>query len=600
MSGFHVGPFEPDMSVAGRVFRRIPETGALTSGDDTLIGDWVMDFVVSGGAGSDLLVLDYRGQAVRIDFDASFSLGYLGFMRPDQSYLNTASFQDFERFNIAGSDYGDTLRGALAGDSTLSGAGGDDVIHVAGGTNLARGGQGDDTIHGAGLGDVIRGGAGTDVLHVDLSGLASGVDLGPHFAGADWSEIEHFAGTLTAHDDTLRGGAHLWGADGGAGDDLLRLDYSSLDAAGDEAKVTIYGGSSHASVLVERGGMFSDFVSFFNFERYILSGTARGDLFFGGENGDELRGRGGDDTLNGGGGSDTLRGGAGNDYLSGSLDFAGVLSGGDGDDTINAYRADDTVAGGAGVDRLQLDLWDSAAGAVIDLVSGMAHWTGIEIVSGYLSRQDDVFRTTVLTGDIDGSLGIDLLAFDYTRSGLDGIEFLWGGLTEIDGAARRFLWVGGFDRLDLRGSGGNDSLTGEALNDTLDGGTGNDRLDGWSGRDRLEGGRGNDTLFGGDGNDSLYGGVARDTLVGGEGNDLLFGGIGSDTFLFAGFSFGRDTIADFEAADRIVIEPSAGPLRIRAEGANVFIRTDAGVITVLDADLAAVTAAVTVDFLPLI
>jgi VCBS repeat-containing protein len=80
----------------------------------------------------------------------------------------------------------------------------------------------------------------------------------------------------------------------------------------------------------------------------------------------------------------------------------------------------------------------------------------------------------------------------------------------------------------LRGTDGNDVLTGTELNDNLFGGNGNDLLEGLGGNDKLYGGKGDDRLFGGDGNDRLDGGKGDDRLFGGDGNDKLEGGKGDD------------------------------------------------------------------------
>jgi hypothetical protein len=83
--------------------------------------------------------------------------------------------------------------------------------------------------------------------------------------------------------------------------------------------------------------------------------------------------------------------------------------------------------------------------------------------------------------------------------------------------------------LEMRGLGGDDTITGGREDDLLDGGNGDDSIDGGLGDDALYGGRGDDLLTGGRGADSLFGDAGEDTLRGGEGNDLLTGGAGDDT-----------------------------------------------------------------------
>ena len=99
----------------------------------------------------------------------------------------------------------------------------------------------------------------------------------------------------------------------------------------------------------------------------------------------------------------------------------------------------------------------------------------------------------------------------------------------------------------IRGTNGNDTLTGTPAddviyaragddqvaaldsNDHVYGGIGNDSLDLGGGNDFARGGPGNDTVVGGDGNDRLRGRHGDDSLDGGAGNDIIHGGYGVDT-----------------------------------------------------------------------
>jgi Ca2+-binding RTX toxin-like protein len=88
----------------------------------------------------------------------------------------------------------------------------------------------------------------------------------------------------------------------------------------------------------------------------------------------------------------------------------------------------------------------------------------------------------------------------------------------------------------IKGTSGNDILTGKAIPELIMGLGGNDRLYGNGGNDRLEGGTGNDTLDGGigadqlvgsDGNDTYYVDDAGDVITekSGEGNDRVFASV---------------------------------------------------------------------------
>ena len=84
----------------------------------------------------------------------------------------------------------------------------------------------------------------------------------------------------------------------------------------------------------------------------------------------------------------------------------------------------------------------------------------------------------------------------------------------------------------LIGSRHDDDLRGTAGNNLLSGGDGFDRLYGEAGNDTLIGANGNDHLYGGSGNDRLEGGDGADWIVPDAGNDTIFGGAGTDTVAY--------------------------------------------------------------------
>lgn len=152
---------------------------------------------------------------------------------------------------------------------------------------------------------------------------------------------------------------------------------------------------------------------------------------------------------------------------------------------------------------------------------------------------------------LSGASGNDTLVGDAGEdvlSGGVGDDFLEGG-TEWDTLS------GGVGKDTLLGGAGRDVLRGHGDNDVLNGGTGGDWLYGGDFRDALNGGADNDMLFGGQGMDTLRGQDGRDTLDGGSDRDVLYGGAAADTFVFSD-GFGLDTIADFSAHDREVIDLS--------------------------------------------
>jgi Ca2+-binding RTX toxin-like protein len=114
--------------------------------------------------------------------------------------------------------------------------------------------------------------------------------------------------------------------------------------------------------------------------------------------------------------------------------------------------------------------------------------------------------------------------------------------------------LGGNDKLS--GDDGDDQIFGDSGNDKISGGKGNDTIYGGDGKDRIDGGKGNDSVYGGDGNDKIDGGKGNDIIVGGAGADKLTGGAGNDLFRYLAASDSAtgswDRITDFtQGQDKI-------------------------------------------------
>jgi Ca2+-binding RTX toxin-like protein len=109
---------------------------------------------------------------------------------------------------------------------------------------------------------------------------------------------------------------------------------------------------------------------------------------------------------------------------------------------------------------------------------------------------------------------------------------------------------------EIRGTSGDDEVTGTEENDIIRTWAGNDTIDGGLGDDEIRPGEGDDLVFGGDGRDwiigspgedELYGQVGGDRVFGGDDNDFIDGGYGSDRL---GGQDGDDTIfGGFDARD---------------------------------------------------
>ncbi|MGQ0742762.1 MAG: calcium-binding protein [Acidimicrobiales bacterium] len=154
-------------------------------------------------------------------------------------------------------------------------------------------------------------------------------------------------------------------------------------------------------------------------------------------------------------------------------------------------------------------------------------------------------------GGGQGGGGGECHGADVTIRGTDGDDVLTG-------TSRRDVIHGGRGDDVIRGLGGDDILCGGQGKDFLSGGDGKDRLYGGSGKDLLVGGDGDDDLHGGEENDRLRGGGGRDSLFGGNGNDRLAGGADDDTLAGENDSDrllggpGQDSFAGGDGSDRIL------------------------------------------------
>jgi Ca2+-binding RTX toxin-like protein len=598
------------------------------SGNDTLRGGAGNDTLM-GGAGADLLdggpgidTADYSQSNGPVFVSLNVMIGSASTMGADAAGDVLVSIE-----NLIGSRHNDTLQGSWRGVSTVEGGDGNDFLTVFSGSE-ALGGAGNDTLYGDVGAEILRGGPGHDSL-------------------VGWGGDDILYGD--DGNDTLWGGTGNNTLIGGAGNDILwsmggidTADYSTSPAWVNvnmnlRTAQTGGGDGNHAlgDTLVDLKNLIGsndtthgDMLTGDGYDN-ILSGLLGDDTIAGGAGNDQLIGGAGADLLDGGAGNDTLIGGLGND----------LLQGGEGDDLIHA-GAGDTVDGGAGMDVLLSEDAD------LDVISSTT-MTGIErvdltgvgntlIVSADAIARNGVadpagsgFMALVVTGDPgdavtrasgdgwtwtrvreDVTLGDDGKTYVlyeaikdgetvrlYTQSGLSDTDIA-GGVVEILGTEGHDDLTVGWDFEDSQsifvagGLGGDDTLRGGSGPDFLDGGFGMDTVDysassaavnidlrrtgaqsggdaqgdtlmsiegvigsrhddtivgsngadylyGMDGNDDIRAAYGDDTLDGGAGNDTLWGGTGANLLLGGDGLDQLYGQRGNDT-LYGGI--GADTL----------------------------------------------------------
>lgn len=450
-----------------------------------------------------------------------------------------------------------------SGADLIEGGAGNDFLNDTAGANTLNGGTGDDTIEAAFLaGNSVDGGAGIDHLWVNVQ--ANGALI---FALGDPSVetvvrglrirgIEVMSVYASEFDDSITGGAYGDSMLGSAGDDHLVGGGGDDWLSGGGDRDTMLGGAGNDTfVLFDAlgadsidGGDGIDLLEFNtnairrNFtlvvddaftmpegtvvtgvERIDYQGTPGADLITGGAYADIITGGGGADQLLGGGGNDSLSGNG----VSRSGPVASVLLGGAGNDFVSyhTFSGGERIEGGAGFDVLQFSLRELGK--------------GVEFAAVVLRASHTLTNGTVLGGferiDVTGTAGDDKIkggAFGDTINGMAGHDSLFGGT-----GADELYGGGGNER--LYGGGGNDRLFAIDGANILFGGTGDDDLEVWGNLAQR--------MYGGEGNDSLTGGGGADVIDGGAGADNLTGGGGADHFDFRALPplSGADSIEDF-------------------------------------------------------
>jgi Ca2+-binding RTX toxin-like protein len=114
----------------------------------------------------------------------------------------------------------------------------------------------------------------------------------------------------------------------------------------------------------------------------------------------------------------------------------------------------------------------------------------------------------------------------------------------------------------VKGTAGDDTLTGTDQRDRIVGYAGNDTIDALGGFDVIRAGDGNDTVQAGDGHDYVRGGKGDDTLYGGPKGDLIFAERGVDT------TYGGDGNDDLWALARADVERKDGEPADTLNGEN--------------------------------
>ncbi|MBD2060624.1 hypothetical protein H6F88_32295 [Oculatella sp. FACHB-28] len=349
----------------------------------------------------------------------------------------------------------------------------------------------------------------------------------------------------------------------------------------------------------------------------VLTGDSGNDRLLGGSGNDRLTGGRGNDRLTGGRGNDRLSGGTGHDLIKGDL----------GNDRLSASSGNDILVGGRGRDRLTGGRGQDMF-VFNTLKEGVDHITDFNVTTdlldlrpifarkefggaaaaqrfhGQLIQQVQVGANTEIRVDSDGlnsgSNYTTLVVLDNVSVGtFDCINLVLTGDACRLAKPTPIRFNVGKRGVSIRGTSGNDRLSGKNRNDRLVGGTGNDIMKGNAGADRLFSGSGNDVLDGGSGRDQLTGGIGQDrllgqrgsdVLIGGSGQDILTGGRDKDLFVFEKLSAEGDRITDFnvrqDALDlrRIFAKPAFAGGRAHALHTQLIQSVQMGADTQIQVD----------------
>jgi Ca2+-binding RTX toxin-like protein len=538
-------------------------TASFSAGVLSVIGDYLNNTIaVSRDAAGKLLVnggaVSVKGGTPTVANTALIQVFGLG--GNDTITLNEANGA-LPRANLFGGAGNDTITGGSGADM-LFGQAGNDVLLGKGGADFLFGGADNDTLTGGDADDQVFGESGNDRM---IWNPGDDTDLNEGGAGIDTVEVN-----------------------GGNGDEVFTTTANGTRVRFDRlnpAPFSIDIGTSEKLVVNANGGNDS----------FSATGNLAALIQI------------------------TVDGGAGNDTILGS-NGADVLLGGDGDDFIDGQQGNDTAFLGAGNDVFQ---WDPGDGS--DVVEGQAGVDRMVFNGANIAEQFNVsanggrvtFSRNIanIVMDLNGVETVDVNALgggdtitvndltgtDLTKVNVNLAGSLGGG--NGDGAADTVIVNGtsGNDIIDVFGSGSSASVLGlsaqvniasaEGVNDSLvinaiggndgvtatslqagvlklnvDGGAGDDTLLGSQGADALRGGSGNDFVLGDGGDDVAFLGEDDDIFQWnpGDGSDVVEGQDGNDQLLFFGANI----------SENIEVSANGGRVLFHRDIANVTMDMD--------------------------
>ena len=595
-------------------------------GDDTDLnegGAGIDTVIINGGGGAEVFTTTANGTRVRFDRldPAPFAVDIgtsenlvLNANGGNDSFSGTGNLAALISISVDGGAGNDTILGSN-GIDLLRGGDGNDFIDGQQGNDVAFLGAGDDVFQwdpGDGS-DVVEGQDGTDALLfngsggaeiftasanggrvmftrnlgnivMDLDGVES-IDLSTlgntdttivnDLSGTDLNEINiNQAGTLGGTTGDAAADAVI--VNGTGGDDIIDVFGSgtSLAVVGLPAvQVNISNAEGANDSLVINALGSDDGVTATTLPAGVIKLTMDGGA--------------GDDVLLGSQGADTFLGGAGNDFIFGDNGNDLALMGA-GNDVFQWDPGDgsDAVEGQDGSDKMLF--FGSSASENISIVANGGRVTFFRDIASVTMDLDDVeaidYRAlggadNIVVGDLTGT---DVTTIDLGLAGPSG-----GG----DGAADT-ITVNGTNGIDVFGATGDASgvtvfglqtavniFNSEQANDrlTLNGLGGDDVIDATG----LEAGQIQLTMNGGLGADVLLGSEGDDLMNGGDGNDTVLMGAGDDTFVWNPGD-DNDVLEGEDGFDRMLFNGAnvAENINISANGGRVLFTRDIASVTI--------------------
>jgi Ca2+-binding RTX toxin-like protein len=613
-----------------------------TSGGDTLVGTDLAE-KLAGGGGNDTLI---GGNG---DDTYEFSGGQIIQEEAGGGYdaLHTVAYETILPDNVekmvmlkgAYAGHGNDLDNRMMGstkDNVIDGGGGDDllfgqggrdtfVIAAGAGSDLIGDFDGDDTIEMRGLfgsfedmlasttevnGDVVidlGDGETLTLLRTNLADLSAGQFVYLDLEAGDTVQLTLPCSAPSDHEFLGTSGVDvLVGTDGAdffhgkGGQDTF------LGGGGDDTYIV----SNAGEVVVETASGGVDTIQSWCSGTFALPENVENlALYTGSGRGNDLS-----NIINGSSGANTLDGGKGNDWLAGQDGRdTFIIRAGEGSDVIADLSADDKVilvGAYADFETMIADARQIGRDVVLPVGEGeVLTLRGVGVAS--LTASQFVFQSPAGeppawpdAGDdptpepepgpepaapmwtasgpaeahLTGTAAADVL------TGSDGNDFFWG-----KGGADRFIGGHGDDTYVI-------SNAGETVVEAADGGI--DTVKSWRGSYTLDAHVENLEILGRDGigNDLdnwITGSSGANIIDGGGGDDLLAGGGGADTFVVR-IGDGSDSIVDFAADDRVVLDgfdPSAAFENAHQVGGDVVIDLSASQsLTLRDVQVADLTA----------